>query len=69
MRLLRDSDFELLSDFALRISDFKPVTIGSTVQIEAPKLSCPPTGRSVIIPTIKVFFEWGANKLQTRPRQ
>jgi len=30
MLLLQDSDFELLSDFELRISEFKPVIIGST---------------------------------------
>jgi len=47
--VLRDSDFELLlaalsrrrsgSDFDLRISEFKPVTIGSTENIEAPSQS------------------------------
>jgi len=39
MRLLRDSDFELLSDFDHRISDFKPVTIGPTETIEEPEIS------------------------------
>jgi len=39
--VLQNSDFGLRSDFDLRISDFKPVTIGCTEITEAPTILKP----------------------------